>query len=107
MQCASQRTAQRLKKLPRQTWKQTHVSKNETEDPDTRESVPPVQHRMAEPLSSPSLKVAVDPKKKSPSLSATERMLLNSSSELEDPSGPSDHEKGEGRTMATLGRTAG
>ncbi len=68
---------------------------------------PPVQQGMAEPNSSSSLKVAVDPKKKSPSLSATERILLNSTSELEDPSGPSDHEKGEGRTMATLGRTAG
>ncbi len=37
--------------------------------------------------------VMVDPKKRSPSLSATQLLLMHSSSELEDPSGSSDPEK--------------
>ncbi len=49
---------------------------------------------MAEPKSSsPSLNKMADPKKRPPSLSATELLLMDSTSELEDPSGSSDPEK--------------
>ena len=59
------------------------------------QTVPPVLPTVDEPLSSPNLKLGVDSKKRSPSLSETERLLLHSSSELEDLSGSSDHGKGE------------
>ncbi len=55
---------------------------------------PPTLPLMAEPKSSsPGLTKMADPKKRSPSLSATELFLLDSTSELEDPSGSSDPEK--------------
>jgi hypothetical protein len=53
---------------------------------------PPTLPLMAEPKSS-SPKMA-DLKKRSPSLSATELLLMDSTSELQDPSGSSDPEKG-------------
>jgi hypothetical protein len=53
----------------------------------------------------PNLMRMADPKKRSPSLSATELLLMDSSSELEDPSGPSDPGKGRTSSSGTTSST--